>query len=84
MISKSSEPQSLSNFLDTFYLNGVSVKNEKYFSKSRILQPAKSTPSLLHIEEPLVNASSETKYSPEDIDEALNNIELLDSKYQGT
>ena len=34
MISKSSEPQSLSNFLDTFYLNGVSVKNEKYFSKS--------------------------------------------------
>ena len=35
MISKSSEPQSLSNFLDTFYLNGVSVKNEKYFSKKK-------------------------------------------------
>ena len=35
MISKSSEPQSLSNFLDTFYLNDVSVKNEKYFSKKK-------------------------------------------------
>ena len=33
MISKSSEPQSLSNFLDTFYLNGVSVKNERHFFK---------------------------------------------------
>ena len=63
---------------------GSRITGEKYWSKSRLLQPAKSTPSLLHIDETGLNESAAMQqpfYDARDCPE--NNESLSSSNFQG-
>lgn len=68
---------------DAFFRHGEKVTGEKNWSKNRILQPAKSTPSLLHItDEPKSNATMDLSSTREGL-EKFDNVELLRSNFHG-
>ena len=69
---------------DSFFTHGDKVTGDANWPKNRILKPAKSTPSLLHItDEPKINATLMDHSSTREGMGKFENIELLRPAFHG-
>ena len=68
---------------DSLFIHKDKTNSDKSWSKSRILQPAKSTPSLLRIDDEQIASSSVELQSPHEGLRKLNEGEYLATKFNG-
>jgi hypothetical protein len=68
---------------DSLFVHKDKTNSDKSWPKNRILQPAKSTPSLLRIDDEQIASASVDLPSPHEGLRELNNVEYLPTNFNG-